>query len=201
MIFTFVVLYFQGLGLLKRVSSLKEEAHQLEEKAQHLQMEGLEKVEVAVAGSEVEGFYKLLRGAIAHHPISSAPPPPKKAHHTPSTTVSHLPPQESTGPKVSGPTVDIPEQASEVASPATLPASEQTLPAGMQPLCIQLGGIKQVYQCWVEGYKEGPSTSHATICAHVCKVHLGVGLVCPSWSKSFFNPDTFWHHNKSHVNL
>ena len=29
--------------------------------------------------------------------------------------------------------------------------------------------------CWchVEGYKEGPSTSCATICAHVHKVHLG----------------------------
>ena len=70
-----VFLFFQGLGLLKRVSSLKEEAHQLEEEAQHLEMEGLGKVEVAVAGSEVEGFYRFLRGAIAHPHIFSPTSP------------------------------------------------------------------------------------------------------------------------------
>ena len=78
--------------MLKRVSSLKEEAHQLEEEAQYLEMGGLGKVEAAMAGLEVEGFYGLLRGAITHPSISSVPPPPKKAHHAPSTTVSHLPP-------------------------------------------------------------------------------------------------------------
>ena len=69
----------------------------------------------------------------------------------------------------------------ESASPAALPASEEAIPVHMQPLCIQLGGVKWVYRCQVEGCREGPSTSHATICAHVCKVHLGVGLVCPSY--------------------
>ena len=68
------------------------------------------------------------------------------------------------------------------------------------PFTFSWRGINWVYQCWVEGCKEGPSTSHATICAHVCKVHLGVGLVHPSCSKSFFNPDTFWHHKKKHFN-
>ena len=52
---------------------------------------GLGKVEVAVAGLEVDGFCRLLRGAIAP-PISSALPPPKKAYHAPSATVSHPPP-------------------------------------------------------------------------------------------------------------
>ena len=188
---------FQGLVLLKRASSLWEEAHKIEMEAQHLETEGLGKMEVAVVGSEVEGFYGLLRGAVSHPSTSSASPPHKKVCHTPSTTIPHLPPQESTGPEVSDPV----GQAMESASPAVLPASEEVIPANMQPLHIQLGGIKQVYRCQVEGCREGPSTSHATICDHVCKVHLGVGLVCPSCRKSFFNPDTFWHHKKSHMNL
>ena len=41
---------FQGLGMLKRVSSLKEDAHWLEEEAQCLDTEGLGKVEAVVAG-------------------------------------------------------------------------------------------------------------------------------------------------------
>ena len=159
-------------------------------------MAGLGNVEVAVPGLEVEGLYGLLREAISHPSISSAPSPPKKAHHTPSTTVSHLPPQEPTGvaPKASNPATEIVEQASEAVSPA----SEEVLSANIQPLHIQLGGIKRMYRCWIEGCTEGPSTSHATICAHVCRVHLGVGLVCPSCGKSFFNLDTLQCHKKSH---
>ena len=41
---------FQGLDLLKKASSLREEAHRLEVEAQCLETEGLEKMEVAVAG-------------------------------------------------------------------------------------------------------------------------------------------------------
>ena len=88
------------------------------------------------------------------------------------------------------------EQASEAASLTALPAPEEALPANMQPLHIQLGGIKRVYRCWVEGCKEGPSTSHATISMHVHVVQLGVGFMCPSCGKSFFNLDTFQHHKK-----
>ena len=129
--------------MLKRASSLREEACWLEQDAQHLETEGLEKVEAAVAGSETEGFYGLLNRAIVHSSISSAPPP-KKAHHIPSTTVSCLSPKEPTGviPKVSDPAVRIAEQALEVASPAASSASEEALCTNMQPLHIQLGGIK-----------------------------------------------------------
>ena len=109
----------------------------------------------------------------------------------------HLPPQESTGPEASGPA----EQALESASLAVPPVLEEEVTAHMQPLCIQLGGIKRVYRCQVEGCKEGLSTSYATICAHIWKVHLGVGLVCPLCGKSFFNPDTFRHHKKGLTNL
>ena len=127
--------------MLKRVSSLKEEAYWLEEEARHLETEGLGKVEAAVAGSEAEGFYGLLRGAIAHppHPL---PKLPNKAHHILCTTVSHVPPQEPTGitPEVSNPAARMAEQALEAASPPP----EEALPTDIQPLCIQLGGIKSV---------------------------------------------------------
>ena len=108
----------------------------------------------------------------------------------------HFPaaPQESTGPEVSGPE----GQATLSAPLAATPAPESDIPVYMQPLRIQLGGAKWVYQCQVEGCKEGPSTSWAAVCAHIRKVHLGVGLVCPLCSKAFFNPDIFRHHKKTH---
>ena len=101
----------------------------------------LGKVETVVAGSEAEGFYGLLRGAISHPSVSSAPPLPKKAHHIPSTTFSHLPPQEPTGvtPEASEPVTKMVEQAFKAASPA----SEEALPTNMQPLCIQLVGCQK----------------------------------------------------------
>ena len=70
--------FFQDLDLLKRASWLREEAQQLETKQ-------FGKIIVAVAGSEAEGLYRLLRGAISHSPISSAPSPPKDL------TIPHLP--------------------------------------------------------------------------------------------------------------
>ena len=185
------------LDLLKWASSLHEEVCRLEMEAQHLETEGLAKMEAAVAGSEVEGFYGLLRGAISHSSLPISSPPLKKACHAPSATVSHLPPHESIGPESSAPV----EQALESASLTVPPVSEEEITAHMQPLCIQLGGIKRVYQCQVEGCKEDSSTSCTTICAHVQKVHLGVGLVCPLCGKSFFNPDTFRHHKSGHTNL
>ena len=143
------------------------------------------------------GFYGLLRGVISHSSLPTSSPPSKKAHHAPSFTASHLLPQESKEPEASAPV----EQALEPASLTVPPVLEEEIPAHMQPLCIQLGGIKRVYQWQVEGCKEGPSTSHATICTHMYRVHLGVGLVCPLCNKSFFNLDTFWHHKKGHINL
>ena len=133
--------------MLKRVSSLKEEARQLEEEAQCIETAGMGKIEMVVAGSEVEGLYGLLRGAISHPSISSAPPPPKKAHHSPSATISHLPPQELAGaiPKATNPATKDVEQALEAVSPAAPPTSEDALPAHMQPLHLQLGGIKIIY--------------------------------------------------------
>ena len=126
---------------------------------------------VAVTGSEAEGFYGLLRGAVLHSSIPTSSPPPKKTCCAPSTTVSHPPTQESKEPEASAPA----EQGLESAS-STLPSVlKGEIPADIQPLCIQLGGIKRVYWCQIEGCKEGPSTSCATICAHMFRVHLGWG--------------------------
>ena len=154
-------------------------------------------MEVAFTGSEAEGLYRLLRAAVSHSYLTTSSPPPKKTCHAPSSSIFHLPLQESKEPEASVPT----EQALESTSSTAPSVLEREIPANMQPLCFQLGGIKHVYRCQVEGCREGPSTSHATICAHVSRVHLGVGLVCPHCNKSFFNPDTFRHQKKGHINL
>ena len=91
----------------------------MEEKAQHLEMEGLAKMEAAVAGSEAEGFYGLLRGLISHSSLPTSSPPPKKANHAPSTTASHLPPQKSIGPEASAPADQAVESASLAVPPDT----------------------------------------------------------------------------------
>ena len=111
--------------MLKRANSPKEEAHWLEEEAQCLETAELGKIEAAVAGSEVEGLYRLLRGAILHPSISSAPPPPKKACHSPSTNISRPSSQELAGavPEAYDPETKDVEQASEAVSPAASLAS------------------------------------------------------------------------------
>ena len=138
-------------------------------------------MEVAVAGSEVEGFYGLLRGAMSHSSMSSAPSPLRKS------TTHHLPPSH-TCPLRSHRNLMPPGPAEQVLKSTSLtapPVLNREILANMQPLHIQLGGIKRVYRCQVEGCREGPSTSHTTICAHIRRVHLGVGLVFPLCSKSF----------------
>ena len=161
--------------------------------AQQLETEGWGKLREAVIGSEAEGFYGLLRGVtLCSHPLPSQPPL-SHACLSPSSLVLQESPQESAGPEVSGPV----GPATMPAPVAATPATGGDIPADMQPLRIQLGGTKRVYQCWVEGCKEGPSTSRAAIWTHIRRVHLG-GLVCPLCSRSFFNLDAFRHHKKTH---
>ena len=162
--------------------------------AQQLETEGWGKLREVVMGSEAEGFYGLLRRVtLPSRPLPSQPPP-SHTHLSPSSPASQQTPQESTGPEVSGP-----EGPAIVPTPVdATPATGGNILADMQPLHIQLGGTKRVYQCWVEGCKECPSTSRAAICAHIRRAHLGMGLVCPLCSRSFFNPDVFRHHKKTH---
>ena len=145
-------------------------------------------------GSDAEGFYRLLRGVTLPSCPLPSQPPPSCTHLSPSSPAFQQTPQESTGPEVSGP-----EGPATVSTPVGVtPATGGDILAEMQPLCIQLGGAKRVYQCQVEGCKECPSTSQAAICAHIQRAHLGMGLVCPLCSRSFFNPDIFRHHKKTH---
>ena len=137
-----VLFHLLGAGSTEKVGTLQEEAQKLEMEAQHLEACGLEKMEAAVAGSEVEGFYGLLRGAMSHSSVSPAPPPHKKVCHTPSATIAHLPPQQSKEPEAPGPAEQAPESTSSTA-PSVL---EGEIPANMQPLCIQLGGIRRNIQ-------------------------------------------------------
>ena len=162
--------------------------------AQNLETEGWGKLREAIVGSEVEGLYGLLRGVTLCSCSLLSQPPPSQSCISPGSPIPQQPPQESTGPEVSGPAG--PATVSTLS--AAIPAPESDIPADMQPLRIQLGGTKRVYQCQVEGCKEGPSTIWAAICTHVRKVHFGVGLVCPLCSKIFFNLDVFRHHKKMH---
>ena len=190
------IFFFPGLNLLQRASLLWEEVQRLEERAQQLETEGWGKMKEAVARSEAEGLYGLLRGVTSHFHPHPSQPPLKKPHYAPSATISQPLPQESTGPEVSDPA----SQATGPASPASPSAPEEAIPAHMQPLQIQVGGIKWVYKCWVEDCKEDPSTSWATICALIRKVHLGVRLVCSLCGKTFFSLDVLRCHKKTHVN-
>ena len=137
--FPFYFFILQGLNLLKWASLLCKEAWQLEGEAQHLETEGLEKLEAVVAGSEVEGFYGLLRGAMLHSSVSSVPPSHKKVHHTPSATISHLPPQESQEPKAPGPAEQAPELTSSTA-PSVL---EGEIPANINPFGFSWGASRE----------------------------------------------------------
>ena len=163
----------RGYGHCNKASILRKEAQMLEERAHELETEGWRQMREAVAGSEAEGLYGLLKGVTSYpHPASSHPPI-KKPHLSPSTTITQSPLHKSTGPEVSDPVGQATVSASLAATP------EEDIPAHMQPLRVQVGGIKCMYQCQVEGCKEGPSTSQATISAHVRKVHLGVGFDVP----------------------
>ena len=131
----------------------------------------------AVAGSEVEGLYGLLKGVTSYpHPTPSHPPL-KKPHLSPSSTITQPPLLESTRPKASNPV----GQAIESTSVAATPAPEEDLPAHMQPLRVQEWGHKaHVYQYRVEGCKEGPSTSRAAISTHIRRSSPRGGADVPS---------------------
>ena len=126
---------FQGLKLLHEASQKREEVQKLEEEAQQLEMEGWGNMREAVAGSEAEGIYGLLRGVTLCSHLLLSQPPLKRSCLTPSSSIFQLPSQESTGPEASDPA----GQAMVSASPAATPAPEGDILAHMQPLRIQVG--------------------------------------------------------------
>ena len=64
-------------------------------------------------------------------------------------------------------------------------SKEVAIPAGMEPLWINMGNTKWFYCCWVKGCPGGPSISHAAICSHMCQAHLGTKLSCPFCPRTF----------------
>ena len=122
---------FQGLKLLHEASQKREEVWKLEEEVQQLETEGWGNMREAVAGSEVEGIYGLLRGVTLCSHFLLSQPPLKRSHLTPSSSISQPPSQESTGPEASDPAGQTMVSAS--------PAAEGDIPAHMQPLRIQMG--------------------------------------------------------------
>ena len=95
----------------------------------------------AVAGSEVEGIYGLLRGVTSCSHLLLSQPPLKRSHLTPSSSISQLPSQESTGPEASDPA----GQATVSASPAATPAPEGDILAHncdlILPPMLQIGHL------------------------------------------------------------
>ena len=126
---------FQGLKLLHEASQKREEVQKLEEEAQQLEMEGWGNMREAVAGSEVEGIYGLLRGVTLCSCLCLSRPPLKRSCLTSSSSISQLPSQKSTGPEASDPA----GQAMVSASPAATPAAEGDISAICNPLEYKWG--------------------------------------------------------------
>ena len=157
---------------------------------------GVGQHEAAVAGLEAEGLYGLLRGAISHSHMSSAPPPPKNA------TTLQLPPSPNHSLRslklyLKLPLLWFKKLKWHWKSPPQLHHKLwRCYPCLHDTPLPTVGGIKRVYKCQVEGCSKGQSTSWATICAHVCRDHLGVRLACPSCARTFLNLDALMHHKK-----
>ena len=129
------------------------------------------------------------------------PTPPKRCHQAPTATISRPPPQKSEKiePKPSAPAAEGSRLAQEASSLAVSQVLEVAIPFHMTPLCLNVGGTKRVYTCWVEGCSKGLPTSQAAICAHMCCDHLGVRLACPSCTQTFLNSDALMHHKNIHT--
>ena len=118
---------------------LHEEACKLESEAQHLETEGLEKMEMAVTGSEAECFYGVLRGAVSHSSLSNP-------HLLLRRLAMPLTPPFPSAPSGIQRTQSL---CSCIAGTGiylfNYPFSfrKREIPAEMQPLCIQLGVSKE----------------------------------------------------------
>ena len=153
----FIVFYFTGTEFTKMrsVCCMKEAWQTGEGGSTFSRQRGWRSWEATVTGSEVRGFVWASEGSnIAHSSLPTSSPPPKKTHHAPFSFICNLPPQEPKEPEAS---VSA-EQALESTSSTAPSVFEREIPAEMEPLCIQLGGIKRVYRSQVEGCREEPST-------------------------------------------
>ena len=138
-----------------------------------------------IAGSEAEGLYGLLRGALITFPHVLCSTPSKKCHQAPITTVYKPPPQElrEVKPKPSAPAAKGDVMAQEAPSLAISQALEVAIPTHMTPLDLNVGASR-VYKCQVEGVQ------WETIDLPGCHMHscvlgpFGVRLACPSCTQT-----------------
>ena len=73
---------------------------------------------------------------------------------------------------------------------------ETNIPTEMAPVHVNISDSQQVYCCQAKGCPEGPSSSHAAICAYVCDTYLGMKLLCPFIPITFLNFDALKLHIK-----
>ena len=181
----FILLAIYPLGLLPmvllRLLNLLQGLHQLYQashlqwKAECLEAEGLQKIEFVVARSKGEDLYNVLKVARIPGPSLSGDPPSSKGHrHMPSAMVRTQQPKKCEA-SASDLTTQEYEGVCQNRGPsfACLPPhwSQYSRWDGMHP--CQYQWHQEVYCCWAEGCSEGPSTSHAAICTHMCSM--------PSW--------------------
>ena len=107
-------------------------------------------------------------------------PLPKRHRWVPTAMVSHLTAQETEAAALD-PSVQKLEGHIRTREPS-LPCPQAqggNIPTEMTPLHVNIEDAHWVYHCWVMGCPEGPSSSCATICPHVCHIHLGMKLSYP----------------------
>ena len=161
---------------------LWQEVESLQLEAECLGIKGLQQVEFAVARSKAKGLYDILQGAmIQPEPLISMVLPLPKRHRWVLTAMVLHP----TAQKTEAAVLDTSEWG-----PSLTCAQPQggDIPAEMTPLHINVGDTHQVYCCQVGGCPEGPPSSYATICAHVCHTHLDMKLSSPLYPFTFLTP-------------
>ena len=147
-------------------------------------------------GSRINGggFIWASEGVLSHSPmplpnpllgdIIEALPPPYPNHHFRSP--------KKFGHKSSAPAAEGGIVAQQVPSLAVSQAFEVAILTHMTPLCLNVGGVKRVYN-------KGLYISWVAICNHVCWDHLGVTLVCASCAQTFLSSDALRCHKKMHT--
>ena len=175
---------FQGLHLLQWASLLREEA-------QWLEVEGFQKVEMAVWQDWRQRVYYILYSS-----MSTAQPLPRDV------IKPLLPPYPGVW-KDQTQTLHSCSRGKHIGTGGSLPGclpslgGSHTHPHDTPP--PECGALKGFTNARLSDNSEEPSTSWVTICAHVHWNHSGARLACPSCAQTFLNLDALRHHKKIHT--
>ena len=185
---------FQGLYLLQQTTSLCEEAS-------HLEVAGLQKVELALSRSNVEGLYGLLQDVSSHTSFTSCPAPHQETLMGCHCCHSWAPPRVwkcwHRAPSICG---WGGVQAQEAPSLAIPQALEVNIPANMTPLHPNVGATRGFISIELRSAVKDHPISHVAIYIHVHQAHLSVKLACPPCPQTFLNLDALrWHKKQVHT--